>query len=201
MTLKSLDNTVVCEEDSFVTVTYAASANARTYAYLLLDTNNEPVRDSIKQVIEEPWDESDKTFKIDLSGFTAAGSQYKLIAQATSDSSCQSVWSDTLRFDMKPKPIITDTVALDTCYGVDKTKLSFKISNVDDYDAISYTWYVVGKKDETFKTETTVHETNNDSIENIQTWDPGKYTIKIVANSPTCKSDTVTASFGGSISL
>lgn len=192
--LNSVD-AITCEQDSFATVTYTASTNARTYAYLLKNKNGVTVRDSADQVIAAPYDGTQKTFKIDLSNLKADGSPYTLTAVATSDSSCQSVVSNALSFEVKPKPQISELHVTDTCYSATKTRLTFKVSNTDNPTTYSYS--IVGKTNWIEASEQPVAAAENDVLIDIDptAWGAGTYTLRITANSPTCKSDTIDTTF------
>ena len=192
--LNSVD-AITCEQDSFATVTYTASTNARTYAYLLKNKNGVTVRDSADQVIAAPYDGTQKTFKIDLSNLKADGSPYTLTAVATSDSLCLSAVSNTLSFEVKPKPQISELHVTDTCYSATKTRLTFKVSNTDNPTTYSYS--IVGKTNWIEASEQPVAAAENDVLIDIDptAWGAGTYTLRITANSPTCKSDTIDTTF------
>ena len=127
-----------------------------------------------------------KKFTISTEGWDAA--TYTVQAYSQSADGCQSVQKEKT-FTIIVQPTVTSVTVANACDAETATELAFTTAH-----AATYNYYIVGQtalKATPVATTDGAHTADLD----ISMLAAGDYTLKIVANSTTCKSDTVAVGF------
>ena len=142
------------------------------------------------ETVKKAWTEETvvaaKKFTISTEGWDAA--TYTVQAYSQSADGCQSVQKEKT-FTIIVQPTVTSVTVANACDAETATELAFTTAH-----AATYNYYIVG--------QTTLKATPVATTDGAHTADldismlaAGDYTLKIVANSATCKSDTVAVDF------
>ncbi len=142
------------------------------------------------ETVKKAWTEETvvaaKKFTISTEGWSAA--TYTVQAYSQSADGCQSVQKEKT-FTIIVQPTVTSVTVANACDAETATELAFTTAH-----AATYNYYIVG--------QTTLKATPVATTDGAHTADldismlsAGDYTLKIVANSATCKSDTVPVNF------
>jgi hypothetical protein len=142
------------------------------------------------ETVKKAWTEETvvaaKKFTISTEGWDAA--TYTVQAYSQSADGCQSVQKEKT-FTIIVQPTVTSVTVANACNVETATELAFTTAH-----AATYNYYIVG--------QTTLKATPVATTDGAHTADldismlsAGDYTLKIVANSATCKSDTVSVDF------
>lgn len=142
------------------------------------------------ETVKKAWTEETvvaaKKFTISTEGWDAA--TYTVQAYSQSADGCQSVQQEKT-FTIIVQPTVTSVTVANACDAETATELAFTTAH-----AATYNYYIVG--------QTTLKATPVATTDGAHTADldismlsAGDYTLKIVANSATCKSDTVAVNF------
>ncbi len=142
------------------------------------------------ETVKKAWTEETvvaaKKFTISTEGWDAA--TYTVQAYSQSADGCQSVQQEKT-FTIIVQPTVTSVTVANACDAETATELAFTTAH-----AATYNYYIVGKtalKATPVATTDGAHTADLD----ISMLSAGDYTLKIVANSATCKSDTVPVNF------
>lgn len=142
------------------------------------------------ETVKKAWTEETvvaaKKFTISTEGWDAA--TYTVQAYSQSADGCQSVQKEKT-FTIIVQPTVTSVTVANACDVETATELAFTTAH-----AATYNYYIVGKtalKATPVATTDGAHTADLD----ISMLAAGDYTLKIVANSATCKSDTVPVNF------
>ena len=142
------------------------------------------------ETVKKAWTEETvvaaKKFTISTEGWDAA--TYTVQAYSQSADGCQSVQKEKT-FTIIVQPTVTSVTVANACDVETATELAFTTAH-----AATYNYYIVGKtalKATPVATTDGAHTADLD----ISMLSAGDYTLKIVANSATCKSDTVPVNF------
>lgn len=142
------------------------------------------------ETVKKAWTEETvvaaKKFTISTEGWEAA--TYTVQAYSQSADGCQSVQKEKT-FTINVQPTVTSVTVANACDAETATELAFTTAH-----AATYNYYIVGQ---TALKATPVATTDGAHTEDldISMLAAGDYTLKIVANSATCKSDTVSVDF------
>lgn len=142
------------------------------------------------ETVKKAWTEETvvaaKKFTISTEGWEAATYTVQIYSQSADG--CQSVQKEKT-FTINVQPTVTSVKVANACDAETATELAFTTAH-----ATTYNYYIVG--------QTTLKATPVATTDGAHTADldismlaAGDYTLKIVANSATCKSDTVSANF------
>ena len=142
------------------------------------------------ETVKKAWTEeivvAAKKFTISTEGWDAA--TYTVQAYSQSADGCQSVQQEKT-FTIIVQPTVTSVTVANACDAETATELAFTTAH-----AATYNYYIVGQtalKATPVATTDGAHTADLD----ISMLAAGDYTLKIVANSATCKSDTVAVNF------
>ena len=142
------------------------------------------------ETVKKAWTEeivvAAKKFTISTEGWDAA--TYTVQAYSQSADGCQSVQQEKT-FTIIVQPTVTSVTVANACDAETATELAFTTAH-----AATYNYYIVGQtalKATPVATTDGAHTADLD----ISMLSAGDYTLKIVANSATCKSDTVAVNF------
>ena len=142
------------------------------------------------ETVKKAWTEETvvaaKKFTISTEGWDAA--TYTVQAYSQSADGCQSVQKEKT-FTIIVQPTVTSVTVANACDAETATELAFTTAH-----AATYNYYIVGQtalKATPVATTDGAHTADLD----ISMLAAGDYTLKIVANSATCKSDTVAVDF------
>ncbi len=142
------------------------------------------------ETVKKAWTEETvvaaKKFTISTEGWDAA--TYTVQAYSQSADGCQSVQKEKT-FTINVQPTVTSVTVANACDAETATELAFTTAY-----AATYNYYIVGQtalKATPVVTTDGAHTADLD----ISMLAAGDYTLKIVANSATCKSDTVSVDF------
>ena len=142
------------------------------------------------ETVKKAWTEETvvaaKKFTISTEGWDAA--TYTVQAYSQSADGCQSVQKEKT-FTIIVQPTVTSVTVANACDVETATELAFTTAH-----AATYNYYIVGQtvlKATPVATTDGAHTADLD----ISMLTAGDYTLKIVANSATCKSDTVAVNF------
>lgn len=142
------------------------------------------------ETVKKAWTEETvvaaKKFTISTEGWSAA--TYTVQAYSQSADGCQSVQQEKT-FTIIVQPTVTSVTVANACDAETATELAFTTAH-----AATYNYYIVGQtalKATPVATTDGAHTADLD----ISMLAAGDYTLKIVANSATCKSDTVAVDF------
>ena len=142
------------------------------------------------ETVKKAWTEETvvaaKKFTISTEGWSAA--TYTVQAYSQSADGCQSVQKEKT-FTIIVQPTVTSVTVANACDAETATELAFTTAH-----AATYNYYIVGQtalKATPVATTDGAHTADLD----ISMLAAGDYTLKIVANSATCKSDTVPVNF------
>lgn len=142
------------------------------------------------ETVKKAWTEETvvaaKKFTISTEGWDAA--TYTVQAYSQSADGCKSVQKEKT-FTIIVQPTVTSVTVANACDAETATELAFITAH-----AATYNYYIVGQ---TALKATPVATTDGAHTEDldISMLAAGDYTLKIVANSATCKSDTVSVDF------
>ncbi len=142
------------------------------------------------ETVKKAWTEETvvaaKKFTISTEGWDAA--TYTVQAYSQSADGCQSVQQEKT-FTIIVQPTVTSVMVANACDAETATELAFTTAH-----ATTYNYYIVGQT--TLKaTPVATTDGSHTADLDISMLAAGDYTLKIVVNSATCKSDTVSADF------
>ena len=164
-----------CDYKTETTVSYTTS-DATTYNYYIVSKTD--------LLATAPAALASGSFTLDISSLDAGDYTLKMVANSAN---CV---SDTVSetFTVYPKPGVKITSIESQCDYKTETTVSYTTS-----DATTYNYYIVGKTGLLTVSETA--STSGSFTLDISSLDAGDYTLKMVANSVNCVSDTATATF------
>ena len=123
------------------------------------------------------------SFNINTNGWTAG--TYTIHAEAVSDQGCVTT-ATPQSFTINPQPMVSDLAVTSECKGSLKAHITFATT-----DATQYQYIIVGKTAWSAKAAIPAAGFDID----ISSYDAGTYTLKLVAHSASCISDTATTTF------
>lgn len=142
------------------------------------------------ETVKKAWTEETvaaaKKFTISTEGWDAA--TYTVQAYSQSADGCQSVQKEKT-FTIIVQPTVTSVTVANACDAETATELAFTTAH-----AATYNYYIVGQTSLKATPVATTDGAHTADLD-ISMLSAGDYTLKIVANSATCKSDTVAVGF------
>ena len=142
------------------------------------------------ETVKKAWTEETvvaaKKFTISTEGWNAA--TYTVQAYSQSADGCQSVQKEKT-FTIIVQPTVTSVTVANACDAETATELAFTTAH-----AATYNYYIVGQTALKVTPVATTDGAHTADLD-ISMLSAGDYTLKIVANSATCKSDTVAVNF------
>lgn len=166
-----------CDYVTSTTVAFKAT-DATTYNYYV------PGKTQLLPAAKDVPTSGVGTFTLDISTYDAGAYNLKIVANSTTCKSDTAV----VPFTVYPKPDVKITGINNKCDNETETTVTYTTSN-----ATTYNYYIVGK---TGLLETAPSASASGSFTlDISSLDAGTYTLKMVANSTDCKSDTIEKTF------
>ena len=165
-----------CYPTTSVEVTYNHT-NTKSFTYIVTKGS------TTKQGTTEVTVDADKRFTINTEGWKAG--TYTITATATSEHNCTAETEPHI-FTILPKPEVKDLSVASECEGLTTAHVTFATT-----DATQYQYIIVGKTAWSAKAAIPAAGFDID----ISSYDAGTYTLKLVAHSASCVSDTATTTF------